>query len=234
MNENISNQSNESSIIYPLDELLNSLGILPIDVYIYEIVIPIVASIGLILNILSTWIFFQKKFSTPIYWYFRVVSITNSSHMVFALPYGICFTPTHFPTMDSYSCTVVQCVYIPFVAFTTNFVAILEIAILLERIKIINPFVKKYFTISSNKMISITFFTCLLFNCIAGFLYAPYYGGDFYFYDSNGKERGVNSFWFLSHPNKIFPVFFLQVSRAFSFNFPVDFFKIEVVSRYYL
>ena len=147
MNKQIFNQSsNDSSMIYPLDDLLISFGILPIDVYIYEIIIPIIASIGLILNILSTWIFFQKKFSIPIYWYFRVVSITKSCRMVFALPYGICFTPTHFPTMDSYSCTVLQSVYIPFVAFATNFVAILEIAILLERIKIINPFVKKYFT----------------------------------------------------------------------------------------
>jgi len=98
--------------------------------------------------------------------------------------------------MDSYACAIVQCAYITFEYFTAHFVAILEIAVLLERIKIMNSFVKKRFTITSKKMILLTFLPCLLFNSIFGLSYAPYFGGEFYYFDSNGTER-VNSFWYL-------------------------------------
>jgi len=99
--------------------------------------------------------------------------------------------------MDSRSCAILQCFYIPFANFTSHFVAILEIAILLERIKIMNPFVKKHFTISSKNMILITFFPCLLFNSYYALCNVPYFAGEFYYFDSNGIER-VNSFWFAS------------------------------------
>ena len=117
--------------------------------------------------------------------------------MVFAIPYGICFTPKYFSTMDSYSCSIVQSSYISYSLFTSHFDAILEIAILFERIKIMNVFVKNHFTITPRKMILITLFTCLLFNSIYGMVYFPYYGGDFFYYNKNGIER-VNSFWYVS------------------------------------
>ena len=97
--------------------------------------------------------------------------------------------------MDSYSCAVVQCFYVPFENFTSHFVAILEIANFLGRIKIMNPFVKKHFTISAKNMILFTFFPCILFGSFYALCYAPYVGGEFYYFDSNGIKR-VNSFWF--------------------------------------
>ncbi len=58
------NTNNESDTsIYPLDELLDSLGFLPINIYIYQIIIPIIASFGLITCLLSIWILYDKKFS---------------------------------------------------------------------------------------------------------------------------------------------------------------------------
>jgi len=191
------NESNQSSTIYPLDDLLYSLGFLPISIYICEIILPIVAFIGCILCTLSLWIFFNRKFTATIYWYFRVVTIANLIQLAFAIPYGICFTPKYFPSMNSYSCAIVQCAYIPFGNFTSHFVAILEIAILLERIKIMNPFVKKHFTISPKKMILVTFFACLLFNSIYALAVIPETGGDFFYFDSDGNKR-VNTFWFVS------------------------------------
>jgi len=192
-----SNERNESSVIYQLDDLLFSLGTHPFSIYMYEIIMPIIAFIGCILCTLSLGIFFKKKFSISIYWYFRVTTIVNTIQLAFAIPYGICFTPKYFPSMDSHSCAILQCFYIPFSNFTSHFVAILEIAILLERIKIMNPFVKKHFTISSKNMILITFFPCLLFNSYYALCNVPYFAGEFYYFDSNGIER-VNSFWFAS------------------------------------
>jgi len=191
------NESNESSLIYPLDDLLFSFGYWPISVQTYGIIIPIVALIGCILCTLSLGIFFKKKFSASIYWYFRVITTTNIIQLAFAILYGICFTPKYIPSMDSYACALVQCAYLPFLAFTSHFVSILEIAVLLERIKIMNPFVKKHFTISPKKMILATFFPCASLISAYTLLYVPYFGGDFYYFDSNGIQR-VNSFWFVS------------------------------------
>jgi hypothetical protein len=191
------NKSNESTMIYPLDDLLNSIGFLPSIIYMYQIILPIVAFIGCIFCTLSLWIFFKKKFSASIYWYFRVITIDNLIQLLFAIPYGICITPKYFPNMDSYACALVQCAYLPFLAFTSHFVSILEIAVLLERIKIMNPFVKKHFTISPKKMILATFFPCASLISAYTLLYVPYFGGEFYHSDSNGIQR-VNDFWFVS------------------------------------
>ena len=99
--------------------------------------------------------------------------------------------------MNSYACAIVQIAYIQYETFNSHFYGILEIAILLERITIMNPFVKKHFTISSKKMILITFFPCLLYNSLYSLVFVPYNGGDFYYLDKNGKES-VKSFWYVS------------------------------------
>jgi len=203
-------------MVYPLDDLLDSLGFLPINIYIYGIIIPVIALIGLVLGILVVFIFFKKKFSASIYWYFRVISIANLIQLAFAIPYGICFTPTYIPSMDSYACALVQSAYIPYENFTSHFRAILEIAILLERIKIMNPFVKKHFTISPQKMILITLFPCLLFNAVYALVYVPYNGGDFYYFDSSGIQR-VNSFWFVSESDLAGSPIGVYVSIGFYF-----------------
>jgi len=193
---NSSNNESDTSI-YPLDELLDSLGFLPINIYIYQIIIPIIASFGLITCLLSIWILYDKKFSASTYDYFRIITLSHIIQLAFAIPYGICFTPKYFPKMDSYSCAIVQSAYIPYSNFTSHFDAILEIAVLFERIKIMNPFVKKHFTITPRKMILITFISCLSFNSIYGLVYVPFNGGDFFYSDRNGTQ-GVNSFWFVS------------------------------------
>jgi hypothetical protein len=192
-----SNNTNNDTSIYPLDELLDSLGFLPIDIYIYQIIIPIIGSLSILLSLISIWILYDKKFSASTYDYFRIITLSHIIQLAFAIPYGVCFTPKYFPKMDSYSCAIVQSAYIPYSLFTSHFDAILEIAILFERIKIMNPFVKKHFTITPQKMILITFISCLLFNSFYGIVYFPFYGGDFYYSDRNGTQR-VNSFWFVS------------------------------------
>ena len=61
---NQTNNESDTSVIYPLNELLDSLGFLPIDIYIYQIIIPIIASLSLTLSIISIWIF--KKKNSPL------------------------------------------------------------------------------------------------------------------------------------------------------------------------
>jgi len=138
------NTNDTNSSLYPLDELLDSLGFLPIDVYIYEIILPIIAAMGILLCLISARILFNKIFTASIYVYYRIITINYIIQLMFAIPYGICYTPAFFPNMNSYSCTIVQCAYIPYSGFSSNFAAILEISVLFELIKIMNSFVKKY------------------------------------------------------------------------------------------
>jgi hypothetical protein len=57
--------TNESdTLVYPLNELLDSLGFLLIDINIYGKIIPIIASFGFITCLLSMWILFDKKFTS--------------------------------------------------------------------------------------------------------------------------------------------------------------------------
>ena len=200
---NLNKTYNISKQIYPLDELLNSLGILPIDIYIYELVIPIIASIGIVLCITSTWIFSRKTFLTksPINIYFRIISISYIIQLMFAVSYGLCFAPKYFPSMNSHSCSLVQCAYIPYSGFTSNFNAILDIAILFETIKVMNSLVKKHFTLKPKKMSLIAFLACALFNSIYGLVYVPFYGGDYYYYYDQNNTLRMNSLWYVSSSN---------------------------------
>jgi hypothetical protein len=109
----------------------------------------------------------------------------------------MCYTPTYFPSMDSYSCAITACAYIAYSNFSLHFVAILEIVVLLERIKKMNPYLKKNFKITPQKMVPIIFFPCLLFNSIFSLAIFPDVGGEFVYYDSNGVER-VNTYWFVN------------------------------------
>ena len=188
------NASNSS--ITSLDELLDSLGFFPIDIYIYQLIIPAIGSIGFVLNFISLAIFFKKMFTAQTYDYFRIITISHLIQLLFAIPYGICFTPKYFPYMDSYSCAIVQSAYIPFTGFTTHFTDILGIAVLFERIKIFNSFVKKYFVFMPKKIILIIFAACLILNSVYALVYVPFCGGGFYFSDSNGTIK-ENSFWYV-------------------------------------
>lgn len=67
---------NNSELIYPLNELLESIGLLPIDVYIYELMIPILSLIGIILCTISSRILFNKIFTSLKNDYYRVITIS--------------------------------------------------------------------------------------------------------------------------------------------------------------
>ena len=197
MNNLENDTENASDLVYPLDELFDSLGFLPIDIYIYQIIIPIIGFIAILLSLISAWIFFKKKFKIAAYDYLRVITISHIIQLMFAIPYGTCFTPYYFPSMDSYACAIVQSVYIPYSLFVAHYIAILEIGVLFETIKIMNPFVKKHFTIKPKKMIVITIVLCLFFNSVSALVYVPFYGGDFFYYNKSGSLR-TNSFWYVS------------------------------------
>jgi hypothetical protein len=188
--------SNLSTVFYTIDDLLISLEISPASYIIYQLILPSIGLIGFIFCLINLIIFSRKNFTSPTDQYYRLISSFNVFAMLFSIPYGFCFTPKFFPNMDSYVCAIVQCVYIPYTDLIVHYVGVLEIAVMLERLKILNSFVKKHFTLTPRQMSIISFLGCLLIDAFYALNYTPVSGGDFFYMDNNGNLT-QNTFYYL-------------------------------------
>ena len=196
MSDTLNDSSNSSSTFDTVDDLLDYLRISPLSYIIYQLIIPIVGSIGFIFCLINLLIFSRKNYNTAADQYYRLITSLNVFAMLFSIPYGFCFTPKYFPSINSYACALVQCIYIPYTDLIIHFVAVLEISILLERLKILNTFVKKHFRLTPRQMSIISFIGCFLNDAFYAFNYIPVYGGDFFYTDNNGNLK-ENTFYYL-------------------------------------
>ena len=202
----VNNSTNSSSIFNTIDDLLIALDITPVTCITYQLVLPALGTIGFILCLINRIIFSSKKFNTPTDQYYRLITSLNVFAMLFSIPYGFCFTPKFFPSMNSYYCAVVQCVYIPYTDLIIHFVGVLEIAILLERLKILNLFVKRHFLLRPLHFSIIFFLFCFLVDAFYAFNYTPVNGGDYFYTDKNGNFK-QNTFYYLdTSPIALTPV----------------------------
>jgi len=188
--------SNSSSIFDTIDDLLVSLDITPICYIIYQLVLPVVGVIGFALCLINLLIFWRKKFKKPINQYYRLIASLNVFAMLFSVPYGLCFTPKYFPSMNSYACAIVQCIYIPYTELVIHFVGVLEIAILLERLKILDSYVRTHFRLEPWQFSFIFLLFCFVIDAFYAFNYAPVNGGDFFYTNKYGDVK-QNTFYYL-------------------------------------
>jgi hypothetical protein len=162
-NELISNNSTNSQPT--LDELLNSLGFSQWLTLSNSFVLPIISAIGTCLCLLSVYIFFQPKFADPVFVYFRLLCYTYIIHLIFAIPYGLFYTPRYFPQIiDTYWSTIYSIFYVLVSVILFHFEDTLQMAILLTRMKIFSPFVNSNFTLKPRIVSLIFFLTCLCIN----------------------------------------------------------------------
>ena len=179
-----------------LDAILATLGFIRFDVIAYQFALPTMCAISIVLCTLNVRIFFSESFNKPADHYFKLITLMYVTLCVLGVPYGFCFTPTYFPRMDSHVCAIFQSVYIAISMFMFHYTSILEIAILLERMKIFSAIVKKYFTIAPKKACILFFFVCIPINTFFAFVFVPISGGD-YFYVSKEGAYEQNTFWFV-------------------------------------
>ncbi len=181
---------------FTIGELLEYLEYKKFDITIYQFVIPVIGFIGFILCFINVWIYFKSQFNSRTYQYYRFMNIIYVIGMLFSIPYGFCFTPAYFPNMNSYKCAILQSVYIPYTSYTFHIVGIVEMSILLERMKIFSSLVRKHFIIAPINMCLISIVVCLCIDGFSAFVYLPVYGGDYYYIDEKGTLN-VNSFYYV-------------------------------------
>ena len=193
--------SNQSDVNVSLIELLDALGFIQFDVMMYQFVMPVLGCIGIVFGSFSVVILFNiKKFNMPLFDYYRVLSVVDLALMLCCVTYGFCITPEFFPSMESHWCVVYQMVYIPFSSWQFYYVGCIELGMLLERMKIFRPFVKRYFTISPRLYCLIFAVVCFVINGLYMFVFVPSAGDTYYYIDKKGVYR-QNKFYYVSSSN---------------------------------
>jgi hypothetical protein len=139
-------QSNSTTIssppLLPIEVLLSMAGFLPFSLITFQFVMPSVGCVGSLFCMLSVYVFFRayasgKGFNNePVYVYFKVIAIIYLIHLLALIPHGFCFTAYYFPQMDVQACILFQLVYIPFSNVFFHYTGILELIIVLDRMKV--------------------------------------------------------------------------------------------------
>ena len=161
--------------------------------------------IGALLCMLSTWIFYQPRFKlNPVFIYYRILCVTHVIHLMQGIPYGLFYLPWYLPSINTHAFSYYHYHYVGIQVFLVHFEDVIQMAILVDPMKIFSQRVKRYFSVSP-RLISLSIaFACLLIN----------YPNLFAF-----KIDSIGSYWFENgkHQNAI--LYFL-VSSDFSFTFP--------------
>jgi len=142
LNSSDLNATNAFNSLPSLDQLLDSLGFSQWLMVSNSIVLPCIGFVGLIFCSVSAYIFFQRKFVDPVFFYYRLLCITYIIHLVLSIPEGIFFATMYL----SYYSSIYTIIYAPSTIFLFHFEDLLQMGILLTRMKIFSPFVNKHFT----------------------------------------------------------------------------------------
>ena len=172
-----------------LDELLDSFGYEEWKTKTTSIALPILNVFGLVFCSISVFIFFQKKFQEPIFFYYRLLCLVYCISCLHNIPMGVLFSPRYFPHMNTYASTVYQIYYAAIGNLLFHYQEVLQIVILLTRMKILSKFLDKYLTLSPKFMALIFFLACFVINITACFSSKIITLGEYVYVDSKGMEQ---------------------------------------------
>jgi len=160
------NSSNFSSNnwIPSFDELLATLGFSQWLTVASSFVLPSISLIGIILCSLSAYIFFQRKFVDPVFFYYRLLCLINVLHLTLGIPYGLVLTPRYFPEVNTYLSSIYNIFYGVATVILFHFEDTVQMDILLTRMKIFSPYVNRHFTLKPKFVSLIFFLVCLGIN----------------------------------------------------------------------
>jgi hypothetical protein len=142
----ISNVTTFESLL-SLNELLDQLGFEQWQTIINTFILPPVNFLGIIFCSFSLWIFLRPSFADPIFFYYKLLCFVNIIHLLHNIPYGIFISSFNFPWLDAYAVSGYQTYYGTMSTFLFHYEEVLQMGILLHKMKQFSPFVKK--TLSS-------------------------------------------------------------------------------------
>jgi hypothetical protein len=209
----ISNATTSASVL-SLNELLDKLGYEQWQTIINTFILPPINFLGTIFCSFSLWIFFRSSFADPIFFYYKLLCLINILSLIHNIPYGILLSPFYFPWVDMYAVGVFKIYYSFMSSLLFHFEDVLQMGILLHKMKQFSPFVKRHYR-ASPQFISLAFFlTCLLINSPFIFNSAITSLGDYFYIDSNGvKQTGT---FYSFKPSKFGQTFFGRILIGFT------------------
>jgi len=215
-----------SSSLPPLNVLMAQLGFQTWQATIMTFMLPPINLIGAVLCSFSLWIFFRPSFSDPIYFYYKLLCFVDFLNSLHNISYGVTIWPLYFPGLNSYVTSVYK-IYHSFIALLFfHFEDVLQMAILLHKMKFFSPFVRKHFS-KSPRFISLSLFlTCIFINLpfIFGFEVVSF--GDYSYLDSNGVKRTCSFYYIIS--SKFSRTFFGKILLGLSL-FLLNFFLCLII-----
>jgi hypothetical protein len=152
--------------------------------------------VGAVLCSFSLWIFFRSAFSDPIYFYYRLlcfINLLNSLHNMF---FGISLWPFYFPWLDTYVISVFKVYHLFLSLLFFHFEDVIQMAILLHKMKLFSPFVRKHFSKSPQFVSLSLFLTCLFIDIPLLFGFEVVSFGEYSYLDSNGVKQ-TGTFYYL-------------------------------------
>ena len=214
----MANLTVNETLIPSLDELLDKLGFEMWQTIVNTFILPPINLIGIAMCSFSLWIFSRSSFEDSIFFYYKLLCFVNIIHLSHNIPFGILFSSSYyFPQIDTFATNVfnVYCTSISFFLF--HYEDVLQMGILLHKMKHFSPFVKKYFTLRPQSISFIFFLTCLLIGLPVPFSFKIYLIGICFYSDSNGVRQTFPFYYYAS--SDFSQTFFGKILLGFSILF---------------
>jgi len=181
-----------SPMLSPINVLLAQLGFQTWRTLIITFILPPINLIGAVLCSFSLWIFFRSAFSDPIYFYYKLLCFINIIHLLHNIPYSISIWALFF----SYLTTFYTIYYSFSSVLLFHYEDVLRMAILLHKMKLFSPFVRKHFSATPLFISLSLFLTCLCIDIPLLFGFEVGSLGEYSYFDSSGVKQ-IGSFHYL-------------------------------------
>ena len=183
----INNSQSTPTSNISLDTLLDTLGFSHWKTVIASLALPIISLLSIGTCSLSLYIFFQRRFIDPVFFYYRLLCLIYILHLFMTIPYGLLFSPQLFPSINMYQCSIYHIVYAVTASFLFHYGDTLQMAILLTRTKLFSPFVERNFSGSPQKISLIFFLICFFVDLPFAFSFKVQSLGTYYTMTQNSS-----------------------------------------------
>ena len=191
-----SNDSTLNATLKSLDEILDSVGFAPWMSQVTTFGLSVINCLGAIGCSFSAWIFFRKQFSDSIFFYYRLLCLVNIVSLLHNIPACVLFSPRYFPSANLWAIAAFKGYYAFATIFFFHYGDVLQMGILLARMKIYSPFVKKHFN-SIPPIVSLGFFLlCLIIDFPLAFAFKVISYGDYYYFSDLEQQQKVIATFF--------------------------------------
>ncbi len=146
-----------------LEELLELLGFKnEWQTVSISFVLPCFNLIGVLLCSLTTYIFFQRDFVNPVFYYYRLLCLVYIVHLLHNIPYGPLYSLHYFPRVNTYASSMYSIYYTILSNFLYHFEDLIQMAILLDRMKMFSSFLVRHFAYTPRLVSLLVCLACFL------------------------------------------------------------------------